>query len=119
VLELELEELHHVHGRAGGAGDGDAAVAVGRIHLLHRAVADEMAARGPAVARHHHALGVAHRHDRGAVGDRQRPVDAPVRHRRLQVEPLQEAEEARAGIVRRREQGQGHGAAQATERHLP
>ena len=25
VLELELEELDHLHGRAGGAGDGDAA----------------------------------------------------------------------------------------------
>ena len=37
VLELELEELHHLDGRARGAGDGDAAEAVGREHLLHRA----------------------------------------------------------------------------------
>ena len=37
VLELELEQLHHLDGRPGGAGDGDAAEAVGREHLLHRA----------------------------------------------------------------------------------
>ena len=48
VLELELEQLDHLHGRAGRAGDGDAAVAVGREHLLHRAVADEVAASWPA-----------------------------------------------------------------------
>ena len=48
VLELELEELDHLDGRAGGAGDGDARVAVGREDLLDVAVADEVARRWPA-----------------------------------------------------------------------
>ena len=59
VLELELEELDHLDGRAGGAGDGDARVAVGREDLLDGAVADEVARGGPPVAGHHHAVGVA------------------------------------------------------------
>ena len=39
VLELQLEQPDHLDGRAGGAGDGDPRVAVGREHLLDRAVA--------------------------------------------------------------------------------
>ena len=52
VLELELEQLHHLDGRAGRAGDGDAAEAVGREHLLHLLVADpvaRVARRSPAI----------------------------------------------------------------------
>ena len=67
VLELQLEQLDHLHRRAGGAGDGHAAEAVGLHDLLHAAVADEVAAGGPAVAGHHHAVGEAHRHAGGRV----------------------------------------------------
>jgi hypothetical protein len=38
VLELELEELDHLHRRSGRAGDGDTGPAVGREDLLDRAV---------------------------------------------------------------------------------
>ena len=44
-------------------------VAVGREHLLHRAVGDEVARGGPPVAGHDHAVGVADGDDGGAVGD--------------------------------------------------
>ena len=57
VLELQLEELDHLDGRTGRAGDGDTAVAVGREHLLHRPVRDQVARGGPPVAGHHDAVG--------------------------------------------------------------
>ena len=37
VLELDLEELHHLDRRPGRAGDGDAGEVVGRQDLLHAA----------------------------------------------------------------------------------
>ena len=53
VLELELEQLHHLDGRTGRAGDGDPAEAVGGEHLLHRLVGDAgcptVARRSPAI----------------------------------------------------------------------
>ena len=36
VLELQLEELHHLQRRAGCTGDGDAAVPIGGKDLLDR-----------------------------------------------------------------------------------
>ena len=59
VLELQLEQPDHLHGGPGGTGDRDAAVAVGLHDLLHGPMGDEVAGRGPAVAGHHHAVGVA------------------------------------------------------------
>ncbi len=52
VLELELEELDHLHGRTGGAGDGDAAVAVGgKTFSMRRWLMrlPEVARRSPAI----------------------------------------------------------------------
>ena len=68
VLELELEEPHHLHGRAGRPGDGDPAVGVGRVDLFQRAVGDRRPGGGPPVAGHDHAVAVAHGADRRAVG---------------------------------------------------
>ena len=67
VLELGLEQPHHLDRDAGGAGDGDAGEPVGRKDLVHVAVGDVAAGRGAAVAGHEHTVGVAQRHDRGAV----------------------------------------------------
>ena len=69
VLELELEQPDHLHRRAGGSGDGDPGMAVGREHLLNGTMADEVARGRPPVSRHHHAVGRADGDDRGAVGD--------------------------------------------------
>ena len=79
VLELGLEELHHLDRGPGRAGDRDAGEVVGREHLVDAAVGDRVARGRPAVAGHHHAVGVADRDDRGAVRDveRRRPLPAP------------------------------------------
>ena len=67
VLELGLEELDHLDRRPGGAGDGDRRVPVGGKDLLHGAMGDDVALGGAAVSCHHHAVGEAQRHHRGAV----------------------------------------------------
>ena len=67
VLELDLVELDQLDGEAGGAGDADHGVLVGREDLLHVAVGDEVAHRGAAVAGHDDAAGELERHDRRAV----------------------------------------------------
>jgi hypothetical protein len=69
VLELELEQLHHLDGGPGGPGDRHTGVAVGREHLFHRAVADEVAGGRPAVAGHDHTVDATDGHHGGAVGD--------------------------------------------------
>ena len=101
VLELELEQPDHLHGRAGGPGDGHPAVPVGRVHLLHGAVGDRRAGGGPAVAGHHHAVGVADGRDRRAVArsraggpDGRAPTGANGRGR-----PAQHVGEARPRFV--------------------
>ncbi len=68
VLELDLEEAHHLDRHAGRAGDGHRREAVGREDLLHGAVGDDVAHGGPAVAGHDHAVGVAQGDHRGGVG---------------------------------------------------
>ena len=50
VLELHLEQLHHLDRGAGRAGDGDAGVVVGREHLLDAAAGDHVAGGGATVA---------------------------------------------------------------------
>ena len=95
VLEVGLEEPGHLHRRAGGAGDGHAAVAVGREHLLHGPVGDGVALGGPAVAGHDHAVGVADGHDRRAVGDLHRA--AVVEQRLITVQAAQQLREAGPG----------------------
>jgi hypothetical protein len=112
VLELELEQLHHLDRRPGGAGDGDARVAVGGEHLLHVAVRDEVAGGGPAVARHHHAVGEADGDHGGAVDGLERR--GPGRGGR-EVGPGgrfsgagEHAEEGRTGVVVGAEGGQRH-----------
>ena len=67
VLELDLEELDQLDRDAGGAGDADGGVLVGREDLLHVAVGDDVAHGGPAVAGHHHAAVEGGRDDRRAV----------------------------------------------------
>jgi len=57
VLQLQLEQLDHLGGRAGRAGNGHGAVAVGLDHLLHGAVADQVAGGGPPVAGHDDTFG--------------------------------------------------------------
>ena len=69
VLELHLEEAHHLDRGPGGPGDGDAGEVVGREHLLDAAVGDRVPGRGPTVTGHHHAAGEADGEDRRAVGD--------------------------------------------------
>ena len=70
VLELDLEELHHLDRGPGRAGDRDAGEVVGREHLLDAAAGDHVAGGGPPVAGHDHAAGEADRHDGRAVRDR-------------------------------------------------
>ena len=72
VLELHLEQLHHLDRRPGGTGDGDAGVVVGREHLLDAPAGDGVSRGGAPVARHHHAAVVADRDHGGAVGDLER-----------------------------------------------
>jgi hypothetical protein len=67
VLELGLEELGHLHRRAGGAGDADAGQLVGLEDLLDAAAGDLIARGRLAIAGHDHAVTEAHRKDRRAV----------------------------------------------------
>ena len=69
MLELGLEELHHLDRGPGRARDRDAGEVVGREHLVDAAAGDRVARRRPAVARHHHAVGVADRDHGRAVRD--------------------------------------------------
>ena len=69
VLELGLEEAHHLHRRPGGAGDRDPGVVVGREDLLDAAARDREARGRPPVTGEHHAPDVPDGHDGGAVGD--------------------------------------------------
>ena len=111
VLELELEQLDHLDGRARRAGDGDAGVLVGREHLLDRPVADEVARRGPAVAREHHTVEVADRHHGGAVGDAQLGTDGLGQRGAGHRRPAEELGEVGAGVLARSEEGHAHGRA--------
>ena len=67
VLELELEEPDHLHGRAGGARDPDPRQVVGLEDLLHPATRHLIAGGGLTIAGHDHALAIAHGEDGGAV----------------------------------------------------
>ena len=79
VLELGLEQLHHLDRRPRRAGDRDAGEVVGREHLLDAAAGDRVARGGAPVAGHDDAVGVADRDDGRAVRDveRRRSVDRP------------------------------------------
>ena len=67
VLELGLEEPHHLDRETGGAGDADHGVLVGREDLLDVALGDDVAHRGAAITRHHDAAGERRGDDGGAV----------------------------------------------------
>src|SRR5918994_5122815 len=67
VLELELEQLDHLEGGAGGARDRHAGVPIGGEHLLHRAMADQVPPGGPPGTPPDHTLGVTDGDDRRAV----------------------------------------------------
>ena len=67
VFQLELEQLHHLDCRTGGARDCDTAVPVGREDLFERAVADQVARGGATVAGQEHAIGEADRNAGRAV----------------------------------------------------
>ena len=98
VLELRLEQLHHLDRGPGRAGDRDAGEVVGREHLVDAAVGDRVARGRPAVAGHHHAVGVADRDDRGAVRDveRHRAAAAPGARQRVRAHLAEELGERRA-----------------------
>src|SRR5690606_42048595 len=68
MLELYLEEPHHVDGETGDTGNGDPRRPVGREDLADSAMGHEMPLGGSTVARHHHAVGVPGGQDRGAFG---------------------------------------------------
>ena len=81
VLQLQLEELDHLDGETGGAGDTDRRVLVGREDLLDVPLRDDVAHRGPPVTGEHDPAGERHGHDGRAVrrldhalGGRQLPV---------------------------------------------
>ena len=80
VLELDLEQPHHLDREAGGAGDADAGELVGGEDLLDVALGDDVAHRGAPVAGHHDAAGERRGDDRGAV--RRRSTGAARRQRR-------------------------------------
>ena len=75
VLQLQLEELDHLHREPGGAGDADGGVLVGREDLLDVPLGDDVAHRRPPVAGEHHAAGVRRRDDGGAVRRLHRTLD--------------------------------------------
>ena len=117
VLELGLEQPDHLHGRAGGTGDGHRRVAVGREDLLHGPVGDGVALGGPAVTGHHDAVGEPQGHHRGPVaelGGPRPPVrpTAPRRrgHGRVQrhLQPSDQPGEVGPGIFGCREERQRH-----------
>ena len=101
VLELDLEQADHLDRHAGRPGDGHGRVAVGREDLLHGVVGDDVARRGPAVARHHDAVGVAQGHHRGAVGRQPAACATPRR--------MRAAASARPAVRRRRPTKSGPG----------
>ena len=108
VLELELEQPHHLHRRPRGAGDRDRAVAVGLDHLLHRPMADQVARGRPAVAGHHHPVGEAQRDAGGGVRDR---GEGPWRRpgtRAGRAGAAQQFREARPRVVTRGEERHAH-----------
>ena len=110
VLELELEELDHLHRRTGRAGDGDAAVAVGLGDLLHGPVRDEVARGRPPVARHHDAALEAGGDACGGVGDVEIAPSIKIRvlaGERRHPDALEERRKARARIVTGREERHG------------
>ena len=77
VLELGLEQAHHLGGLAGCAGDGDAGVVVGREHLLDALVGDREAFDRPAVAGHHHPVREPEGEHGGPVRDPRRRLGRP------------------------------------------
>ena len=81
VLELGLEQLHHLDRGPGRTRDRDAGEVVGREHLVHAAVGDRVAGRRAPVAGHHDAVGVADRDHGRAVRDRRAAPIPPRRPR--------------------------------------
>jgi hypothetical protein len=67
VLQLHLEELDDLDRDPGAAGDAHGGVLVGRKDLLHVAVGDEAAHRGPPVTGQHDTVGEGQADDGRAV----------------------------------------------------
>jgi hypothetical protein len=67
VLELGLEQPHHLHRETGRTGDPDRGILVGGEHLLDVALGDDVAHRGAPVPGHHHTAGERGGDDGGAV----------------------------------------------------
>ena len=99
VLELELEELHHLDRRPSGPGDAHGGVVVGGEHLLDPTVADEVAGGGTPVAGHEHAAVVAHRDHGGAVRDVDAARERHARDRSSEAGILYERGEVRSGVA--------------------
>src|SRR4029079_13548559 len=72
----------------------------------HAAVTDEVAAGGPAVARHDHAVGEPHRHACRRV---RYDVIADVDRTHPEADSAQQLREVGAGVVARREERHRHG----------
>ena len=101
VLELKLEQSHHLHGRPGGPGDGHPAVAVRRMHLFHVAMGDRRAGGGPPVPHHQHPILVADGGDGGAVAhlERRGAWGCPDGSKRIQTDATQQLGEVRPRFV--------------------
>ena len=108
VLELQLEQPHHLDRRSGGTGDGHAGVTVGGEDLLDPAMADQVARGRPAVTGHHHTVVVAHGDHRGAVGDLQGIGRRAGQGGRLEARSAHEGGEVGPGIVVRGEHRHRH-----------
>ncbi len=113
VLELGLEQPHHLDGGAGRPGNGDGGIAVGREHLLHGPVGDDVTFGGPPVAGHDDAVPVAQGDHRGAVpdvadGGRRRTRRHGGRWRGRDGQTPDEAGEVRSRVIGGRKEGQGH-----------
>ena len=111
VLELHLEQLHHLDRRPGRAGDGDAGVVVGREHLLDAPAGDGVSRGGATVARHHHAARVADGDHGRAVGDLERRTARSLLEAGtgevVGRDAAQEVDEGRARVEPGREGGKG------------
>jgi hypothetical protein len=108
VLELGLEQAHHVDSGSGDTGDGHPRKVVGWEHLLEPPVGDGVAAGGTPVAGEHDAVGEPDGDDRRTVRDVDRSVLCPCSLRLPRVGrcgPPQELGERRSGVEAGPEQG--------------
>ena len=100
MLELGLEQPDHLDGGTCRACDRDCREPVGRKHLFHRTVGDEVAFGRAPVSRHNHSVRVAERDDRRPVTEVPGWLALHALEMTLrQIQTPQQFREARSGIV--------------------